>query len=123
MYGMEKLDPLVKQHFSLATFADKPLGWLYKILGHHIVEDGYKEFFNGHRASYSNDNLLMYLNATFNPLLNKKLGRPWDYPTFRDLLEHCYMPLIMADPKTAQKLKNEYMKKQQGKRKRLSGRV
>jgi hypothetical protein len=119
MYGMEQLDPLVKQHFSLATFGHHPLNWLYKILGAAVVEDTYKKFWTGDKnGSYSNDALLIYLNSAFNPLLSQELGRIWDYPTFRDMLEHCYTPLIMEDPMISDKLKREYLKKQEKKRKR-----
>jgi len=120
MYGIEELDPLVMQHFSIATFGDKPLSWLYKILGAQVVEDTYKGFFRN-RPSYSNDTLLIYLNASLNPLLNEKLNRPIEWPTFRDMLEHCYAPLILADPKISDKLKREYLSRlERNKNRRIS---
>jgi hypothetical protein len=118
MYGLENLDPLVKQHFNLATFSREPLGWLYKILGGGMVDELCKKFWLKSGSNPSNDEFLSYLNATFNPLLNKKLNRQWDYPTFRDMLEHCYAPMILNDPKVPEKLKKEFKEKQQRRSKR-----
>jgi hypothetical protein len=118
MYGIEDLPQEVKKHFNLKTFSLDPLGWLYKILGANVVEEHYRKFWLSSN-NQSNEALLMFLNATFNPLLNKKLNRQWDSPTFRDMLEHAYTPYVMKDPQLPKKVKDEFLLRQQRKKKRL----
>jgi hypothetical protein len=117
MYGMEELPPEVKKHFNIKTFSLEPLGWLHQILGYSVVDELYKKFWLK-STSHSDDALLDYLNATFNPLLNQKLNRQFDHPTFRDMLEHCYIPHVMKDPALSKKVKDEFLLRIQKRKKR-----
>ena len=118
MYGIDDLAPEVKKHFNVGTFGLDPLAWLYKLLGRDVVEEHYKKFWSSKRENYGDNALLQYLNATFNPLLNQKLNRPEDHPTFRDMLEHAYTPHVMKDPTLSKHIKDDFILRQVQKGKR-----
>ena len=109
---MEELPPVVRKQFNVVTFSLHPLGWLNRILGSNVVEEHYKRFYLISENDQSNDALLNYLNATFNPMLNQKLKRPWDYPTFRDMLEHAYTENVIKDSSLSDQEKDEFIKRQ-----------
>ena len=112
MYGIDELAPEVKKQFNVGTFGLDPLAWLYKLLGRDVAEAHYKKFWSSTRENYGDDALLQYLNATFNPLLNQKLKRPEDHPTFRDMLEHAYTPHVMKDPTLSKHVKDDFILRQ-----------
>jgi len=112
MYGIEELAPEVRKHFSVDTFGRDPLAWLYKLLGDAVVDDQFRKFWSSTRDDYGDEALLQYLNATFNPLLNQKLNRPEDHPTFRDMLEHTYTPHVMKDPTLSKHVKDDFILRQ-----------
>ena len=116
MYGINDLSPEVRKHFNVTTFGLDPLKWLYKILGNIVVDEHYRKFWSAQQGDYGDEALLQYLNAVFNPLLNRKLRRPEEYPTFRDMLEHAYTSYVMKDPVLSKHLKDEFLLKQVKKR-------
>jgi hypothetical protein len=116
MYGIDELSPAVKKHFNLTTFGLDPLKWLYKILGNAVVDEHYRKFWSAPQGDYGDEALLQYLNGVFNPLLNRKLKRPEETPTFRDMLEHAYTSYVMKDPMLSKHVKEEFLLKQVKKR-------
>jgi hypothetical protein len=62
-----------------------------------VVRDCWEEYDLGDRKDSPETFFLKYGVRVINPLLNKKLNRPADHPTFNDILEYSLEDVIAKD--------------------------
>lgn len=72
-----------------------------------VMRDCWQKYDDSDRKESQQNFFLKYGVRVINPLLNKKLNRPTDHPTFNDILEYSLKDVIAKDASLRRSLKKK----------------